>query len=63
MPIHTALREFLTTVRMYITKKKIAVECVEEEKYLLTLGRRINWYSHYAGAKGFQLLKLEFPYN
>lgn len=46
MPIHTALRDFPTPVRMYIIKEKNAAECVKEDEYLPTLGKSINWYSH-----------------
>lgn len=52
MPVHTVLRDFLTPVRMYIIKNKNAAECVEEEEYLLTLDKSINWYSHNAGVGG-----------
>ena len=50
----TTMKYHLTSVRMAITKKKIASadEVVEKKEPLCTVGGNVNWFIHYGKQYG-----------
>ena len=66
MQIQTTLRFHFTHISMAIIKKqRIAVGGhVEKLELLYTVGRNVNWYSHYGKwYGGSSTIKTELPYD
>ena len=58
MPIKTTMRYHFTLVRMAIKKKSTNNKCwrgVEKREHFCTVGRNVNWYSHYGRRYGDSL--------